>query len=436
MAAAKEGLAAVTVCSSEFTGLGRTQAKALGYADLPIAVVPHPFGIRTRDEIRGIAAQCAADIAQLVCAPAARKASAARGAPPPSRAALIEAPADADELNRFFCERKWSDGLPVLAPTAERVARMLQHAGRAAHETVAAIAPAYATATVEGIAINAVMAGCYPEYLPLLIAATEAMAAPAFNLQAVQATTHPVAVWLIVNGPAAQQLAINSGGNCLGPGAWANATLGRALRLIMQNIGGALPGEMDQSTHGQPGKYTFCCAENEAENPWQPLHVERGFARERSTVTVVDAAGTFNMNTHAKDSTDLLRVFADTMACPASNDYGHGGAPWLILSPEHARILERDGLDKAEIKRRLWEQSKLPARRMAARDFERARDSRRAELGEIGIDSLLPIAATADDINIIVAGGPGTHSVYVPSFGNSRSVTREIALPEDQRTPS
>ena len=139
-------------------------------------------------------------------------------------------------------------------------------------EVVARVAPGFGEASVERIAINAVMAGCRPEYLPVLIAAVEAVAEQPFNIQGIQATTNSAAPWIIVNGPLAKTLNINSGLNCLGQGARANATLGRALRLILQNIGGALPGDMDRSTQGQPGKYSFCCAENEAESPWEPLH--------------------------------------------------------------------------------------------------------------------------------------------------------------------
>ncbi len=420
-------MASVTVCSTAFTTLARAQAKALSYPDLPIAVIPHPFGIRTRDEVRQLAEQCVDDVVRQLCESGPQDSSRVlRHSSSAERAALIEVPEDLDELNRFFQERRWSDGLPVVPPTRERIARMLCHTHRAPAEVVASIAPAFGEATVERIAVNAVLAGCYPEYLPVLIAAVEAAVAPQFNLQGVQTTTNPAAVWLVINGPIARRLGVNSGGNCLGPGAWANATIGRALRLILQNIGGALLGEMDRATHGQPGKYTFCCAENEDENPWEPLHVERGFAPERSTVTVIGASGTWNMNTHAKDSGDLLRVIADTMAFPPSSDYTHGGEPWLMLSPEHARILKRDGLSKAEVKRRLWEQSKLAARRMAAKDFARTQTARRAELGEIGPDTLLPISIRPADISIIVAGGPGTHSVYVPLFGNTRSVMREV----------
>jgi hypothetical protein len=270
------------------------------------------------------------------------------------------------------------------------------------------------------------MAGCYPEYLPVLIAAAEAVATPNFHLQAMQATTNPAAIWLIVNGPIARWLEVNSGAGCLGQGAWANATLGRALRLILQNIGGALPGEMDRATQGQPGKFTFCCAENEEENPWEPLHVERGYERGASTVTVVGAEGTLNMNTHTKDAGELLRAFAETMMHPPSNDFCHGGEPWLALGPEHADILKRAGLSKAEVKRRLWEGSKMPASRMTGKDLLRVQDSRGAELGKIGPDTLLPVSHRPEDIQFIVAGGPGTHSTYIPSFGNTQAVTREI----------
>jgi len=409
--------------------LGRSQAKALGYPDIPIAIVPHPFGLRTRDELRHIAGECAGDIERLLRESIGGGASSAGNASAADRrAALIDAPANSDDLNRFFMARNWGDGFPVVAPTAERVARMLSHTRRAPHDVVARIAPGYGEATVERIAINAVMAGCHPEYLPVLIAAAEAVAVPEFNLQGIQSTTNPGAVFLILNGPIVSRLGVNFGKNCLGPGNWANATLGRGLRLILQNIGGALPGEMDRATQGQPGKYSFCCAENEQASPWEPLHVERGFAPEKSTVTVVAPLGTWNMNTHAKDHADMLRVFADIMAFPGGSDYVYGGgAPWIVMSPEHAHVLKRDGLSKADVKARLWEQSKMSATRLSAKDFARTQNGRRPELGEITRATMLPISPKPECIGIIVAGGPGTHSVYMPGSGYTRSaMTREI----------
>ncbi|HET9662776.1 MAG TPA: hypothetical protein VFP00_01010 [Burkholderiales bacterium] len=341
-------------------------------------------------------------------------------------AALFEAPDDIEAINALYHERRWSDGLPIVPPTQARVDNMLRHAARERSEVVARVAPGYGAATVERIAINAVMAGCAPEFLPVIVAAVEAVSTPDFNLQAIQATTNPVAVWLVINGPIAARLGVNAAHNCLGQGARANATIGRALRLCLQNIGGARPGEMDRATHGQPGKFTFCCAENEQANPWDPLHVERGFRRDVSMVTAIGAEGTMNMNTHCKDAEDLLRVIAETMVHPASNEYCHGGEPWLVLAPEHADILHAAGYTKPRIKQRLWELTRMPAKRMSAKDLLRVSASRTVELGAIGPDTLLPISPRPEDIWFVVAGGPGTHSVYVPSFGNTRSVTREI----------
>ncbi|MBI4194246.1 MAG: hypothetical protein HY526_04115 [Betaproteobacteria bacterium] len=417
----------MTICSTPFLVLGRTQASALGHPDLPIAVIPHPFGLRTREEVRDIAEQCAADIVHQVRESAPLEV-AVLAAPAQGRPLRVEAPADLDEFNRFCRTCGWSDGLPLVPPTIERVESMLRHARRARDEVIAAVAPGFGAATVEHVAANAVMAGCEPEYLPVLIAAVDALGDPAFNLQGIQATTNPATPWIIVNGPIAQELGINAGINCLGPGAWANATIGRAVRLILQNVGGARPAGMDRATHGQPGKFTFCCAENEAESPWEPLHVERGFACDRSTVTVVGASGTLNMNSHAKEADDLLRAIADTMAYPLSNDYYFGGEPWIIVSPEHAEVLKRGGLNKSDVKRRLWEQSRLAAGRFAAGDRARVQHIRCAELGAISSDTMVPASPGAGDVGIVVAGGPGTHSVYVPTFGVTRAVTRAVPV--------
>ena len=435
MEATKRGRAAVTICSTAFETLGHAQARALGESGLPLLLVPHPFGIRSRDEIRGMAKTCAEGLVALTARKAAAGSSetsfSARvdtaGGENAARCARVEVSDDIDAVQRIFRERRWGDGLPVIPPTPERVERMVSFAALAPQTRIAAVAPGFGMATIEAIAVNAVAAGCDRELLPWVVAAVKGAADPEFNLQGIQATTNSVAVWVIVNGPAAERLGFNAGINCLGQGTWANATLGRALHLVLQNVGGALPGEMDRATHGQPGKLTFCCAENEAQSPWQPLHVERGYRPEASTVTVVGAEGTMNMNSHTKDAGELLRAFAETMMHPPSNEYTHGGEPWLILSPEHADILARAGLSKDDVRRELWKRSRMPARHMTDRDLARVLDSRTGELGEIGPDTLLPIACTPKDIGILVAGGPGTHSVYVPCFGNSRAITMEVA---------
>ena len=427
----KRGRAALTICSTAFETLGHAQARGLGEPGLPLILVPHPFGNRSRDEVRAMAQACADRLAALA-AKAQTGESALKphaepaAAIPAGRSSRIEVADDIEAVQREFRERRWGDGLPVIPPTPQRVERMLAHNALAPETQVASIAPGFGTATMEAIAVNAVAAGCDPDLLPLVVAAVKGAADPRFNLQAIQATTNSVAVWVIVNGPGARQLGFNAGINCLGQGNWANAALGRAVHLVLQNVGGALPAEMDRATHGQPGKYTFCCAENEAESPWPPLHVERGFRTEATTVTVVGAEGTMNMNTHTKDADQLLRAFAETMMHPPSNEYTHGGEPWLVISPEHAEILQRAGLSKADVKRELWTRSRLPARCMTDRDLLRVVHSRKDELGVVGPDTLLPIARSPGDIGLLVAGGPGTHSVYVPCFGNSRAITVEL----------
>jgi hypothetical protein len=345
------------------------------------------------------------------------------------QAATFQAEDDLEAINRLYQERNWGDGLPIIPPTAQRVERMLAGTQLARHDVVARLAPAFGAATTERIAINAVMAGCEPRAMPVLIAAVRALADADFNLQAIQATTNPVAIWVIVSGPLADTLGFNAGWNCLGEGNAANATVGRTIRLLLRNVGGALPGEMDRATQGQPGRYTMCCAENEARSPWPALRAEYGFGADDSTVTVVGIEGTMNMNTHSKQVDELLRVFAETMVHPPSNEYVHGGEPWLMISPEHADICMRGGFGKEQVQQRLWELTKMPARDMAERDLYRARASRRKELGEIQADTLLPISHDPKDIRLMVAGGPGTHSVYIPCFGNSRAATRRIEMP-------
>ena len=331
---------------------------------------------------------------------------------------LIEIEGSLETVQEYFEERGWSDGLPVIPPSRDAVQAMLRYSDRPPDDIVARLAPRNGAATVELIAVNAVMAGCRPQYLPVVIAAVEAVADPAFNLNAIQSTTHPCAVLIFVNGPVARELGMNHASNCLGQGWRPNATIGRAMRLILLNVGGGTPGEGDRATHGTPAKYSYCAAENEAANPWQPLHVEKGFAPDDSVVTVLGAEGPHNINDHASvHGEGLLTTVAMSMRQLGSNNMsGRGGEPMVVLGPEHAAQIAADGYTKDDVKRFLWERSRFPVQD-AAEEWRRERLGGSGDGHEEG--EWLSVATHWSRINVAVAGGPGKHSCWIPTFGGS-----------------
>lgn len=340
----------------------------------------------------------------------------------------IELEDSLEKINEIFYRRGWTDGLPIIPPTEERVARMLEYIDRDPQEIIAEIPPQYGEATPEKIAINAVMAGCLPPYLPLLITAVEAMVEEHFNLNGIQTTTHPCAPLIIVNGPLAKELEINSGFGLFGPGWISNATIGRAIRLILLNIGGAVAGETDKATQGQPGKYSYCIAENEEANPWEPLHVEKRFLPQVSTVTVVGGEGPHNINDHiSRSAKGILTVAAATMAAMGSNNSCALGEPLLILSPEHAHIIAGDGWSKDDVKAFIFENARNPLYKLKIGGmYGMVKGSKWLEA--LDDHALFPVAEKKEDIMVMVAGGAGRHSCCVLTFGLTRSVTKPITL--------
>jgi hypothetical protein len=282
-----------------------------------------------------------------------------------------------DSIFQLFQVRGWTDGLPFVPPKEERVAKMLAYTDIDAGEVVALLPPRWGEATVEKIAVNAVIAGCLPQYFPVVMTAISAMAEKAFNLYAVQATTHPCSPLIVVNGPLAKELDINGRYNALGQGWRANATIGRAVRLTLLNIGGGEPGVLDRATLGHPGKYSYCLAENEAENPWMPLRVEKGFSQEDSTVTVFGAEGPHNINDHRSTTArDILKTIAHTIAIPGCNNTITGGGFLLLLGPEHAATIAADGFSKEEAKRFLFEEARVPVEHFPATSWPWIRQMR------------------------------------------------------------
>jgi len=238
---------------------------------------------------------------------------------------------------------------------------MLEGTTRAADEVVAAVPPDYAECTVEKVAINAVMAGCLPEYLPVVLAAVEAVCTDAFNIHGVLATTYFVGPMIIVNGPVARAIGMNSGTNALGQGTRANATIGRALQLVIRNVGGGRPGEVDRATFGQPGKYTFCFAEDEAGSPWEPLSVERGLPPGASAVTVFAAEGprgVFDQRSRTPES--LARSYAACLRTVAHPKFVGDYDAVIVVSPEHGRVFRKGGWSKARLREEIVRALMLP----------------------------------------------------------------------------
>ena len=344
--------------------------------------------------------------------------------------ATIEIDDDFDAVNALFRDKGWSDGLPIVPPTTERVQQMLTYCDRTWHEPIGTMAPRYGDATPLRIAANAVMAGCRPEYFPLIITAVEALCDERFNLYGIQATTHPCAPLMIVNGPVARELGLNAGHNAFGPGVQANATIGRAIRFALVNIGGAIPGLGDMSTFGAPQKYGYCVAENEDASPWEPLHVERGFPHDASTVTVVGAEGPHNVNDHESHTArGICTTIAGTLATTGNNDVYYDAEPLIVFGPEHAHTVAAEGWSKADVRQFIYEQAQIPLGRFSKENIDRR--FRVAPLFEgryayAGYESLVPMVRRPEAFMIVVIGGAGKHSAVIPTFGATRAVTRAV----------
>jgi hypothetical protein len=330
---------------------------------------------------------------------------------------------DALAAVEYYFQEGWTDGLPIVPPTEARVQEFLEYSGLQPSDVVGAVPPRSLTITAEKVAINAVMAGCLPAYMPVVMAAVEAMADDRFNLHASMASTAGAAPLVIVNGPVVQEIDLNSGDNVFGPGNRANATIGRALRLILMNVCRARPGVLDKATLGHPGKYSYCIAEDELDSPWEPLHVERGLQREVSAVTLFAAeAPAYVKNDPANRAEQLALSLVDTIA----RGTPRGGYYLLIICPEHLNIFLRDGWSKRDL-----------------RGFVAERSSR--SLASAKRSGWLPGAVTEADegeqlrwfkspeqVMVVVAGGKtsGTSAVIPPWAGGASSdpVTKGVGV--------
>jgi hypothetical protein len=390
------------------------EAQIRGLSDLPLIKVPHPVSSISLDSLRSLAESSIESIIEALTLdpmPADRSLNLAdhRDSQPES----LAVPENPGRLFQYLLNRGWTDGLPVLPPTHEAVDEMIYASGFDKDERLGIVPPLNGVATIEKIAANAVMAGCLPEYFPIVIAAVKGLLQPGFNLNGVQTTTGNVAPLIIVNGPCRNALEINYSSNVLGQGWRANSTIGRTIRLLLTNIGGATPGLYDKATLGQPAKYTFCIAENEEENPWGPLHVERGLSRETDAVSVTGCSGVHSIIDEAsKTAKGLIMTMALSMMGGATSGVTSSEA-LLIICPEHAATLSAGGYSKNIIRQELFARARIPHEKISQENLELLAKRRPLWFQSSDLREL-PIVDRPEDIWIIVAGGKGVKSAFIP----------------------
>jgi hypothetical protein len=327
-----------------------------------------------------------------------------------------------DELEDMF-ERGWTDGLPVVPPTPERIEAML--GGRAPSRAVGHVPPALGEATLERVAACAVLAGCRPEYFPVVLAAVEAALEPAFNLNGQAVTTQPAGQVIVVNGPIRDALGLNSEIGALGPGARPNLTIGRALRLVVALTGGGYPGRLDRATLGHPGKVSCCIAENEEASPWEPLHVQRGLPAGSSAVTLVAADAPLSISDHRSQTPEQL---ATTLGWAAATTWSPYWWPLeayslFVVCPEHAELFRAHGWEKARVREAMYAAVHRPAGELRGQGETTAR-----VLGAQS-DEEIPRWDDPARILLVVAGGPAGRfsAVLGPCLGmDAAVVTKEV----------
>lgn len=342
------------------------------------------------------------------------------------RSRRVDLAALEDEFEAMF-DRGWSDGLPVVPPTEARVARMLEGTTRAADDVVTIVPPDLVECTVEKVAVNAVMAGCLPEYLPVVLTALEAACTSEFNMHGLLATTFFSGPVVVVNGPIRHRIGMNDGVNALGQGNRANATIGRALQLVIRNVGGGRPGGVDRATMGSPGKLGWCFPEQEEGSPLSPLSVARGIGPDVDAVTLFAGHGPQAIiDQKSRTAESLARTFASCLRSVAHPKLCIKIDAMLVISPEHGRVLADDGWDRARLEARLAELLMLDSDELIA-----GADGIAEGLPEGFAGMELPKFRDGGLLICHTGGGAGLFSAIIGGWVNgeegSDPVTREIA---------
>ena len=424
------GIPVVCVCTKPFETFARAQATAKGMPDLRTLILDHPVAELDLAQIRKRVEPKLGRFEELLESGSDGSAAGNDESAPAERTASTEV-VDIGEVDLMglFESRGMFDGLPLVAPTPERIEEMLAQTSLHPDQVLGRVGPRYGIATPRNTAVAAVAAGCRPEYFPVVLAAMKAVIQPEFNLTGVQATTHPVAMFCLVSGPVTERIGMNEGTNAFGQGNRANATIGRALRLGALGLGGAWPGNGDMATHGTPAKYTFAAAENVSASPWGALATHRGFDSNDSVVTVVGSEGPQNINDH-ESSTGLgiLRTMAGTMRSVGMNQhYYPDGQVVVAIGPEHASTLATDGYSRREIMDYLYNEARMPVSFFSEENVRnRVQAIFPKQYAQLGGHETVPMVQDPDNILVCVVGGVGKHSVFIPTFGATRACSEVV----------
>ena len=443
----KAGIPTVTVVGTTFVQVAKNAIVGMGFDELPMIVVPQDVLAGQIRDFKPAFAACRDDIVYGLTKWEAKTKVGIRE-PSPKKFTIEGANYQeaVDRMNALFLKNAWSDGMPLTPPTEERVKWLLTGTDLHRDEVIGTVGPRMGQSTVEAIAINAAMAGARPEYMPVIIAAVKAMGSPEFALGELQATTNPVAPFVIVNGPIAREIGINSGCGLLGPAPAfpAGATIGRALRLILTTVGGAVSGITDMAIHGQPGKYTgLVIAEAEDLSPWDPLHVERGYERNSNTVTALGVMGTTNYCCLADVAhiDKFLEGMAKFIAVPSLNYFLYlyvraaeqGNAGVLLIPPHAARELAARGWSKEKVKSFLFDKARISLYDFISYiSFPFGREGALpVSLKDMPLETMLPVARAPESFIVVVAGADlPYHWQWLPiGHGGQVSVTIDIQLP-------
>jgi hypothetical protein len=424
----KAGVPTLTFVTDAFVPLAERVSASL---DLPLPllrtqVLPHAISNAERSDAYEAISQYQTEIERAIFTPVAVNTS-------PDTATAnkltgqplerIELEGDQEAVADDFRSRGWLDGLPIVPPTEARVERMLGTLGPQRLRILGKVPPKGRPLTLESLAVCAVMAGCAPAYFPVVVAAARAMLRPEFNLLGVNTTTNAAAPLLIANGPIATEIGIQGGNDVFGPFHRPNITIGRAMRLMMIAVGDCRPGDGDMATHGQGLKAGICITE--CASPWEHLHVELGCLPDESTVTALSVTAQFNLLDFAsRNADDLLHMIARTIATPGMQNAQLGYGPVIVFGIEHARMLANAGLTKQDVKRRLFEEARIPLDAFSPETVADVIRNRRPQWAfpERNPSGMVPMADAPGDFTFLVAGGEGAHSVLLPTFLAPRPV--------------